>query len=83
VEHHRQQIASEYLVRDFGHLLEHGADVEDRGNRTQELYRTLDVRRVLSISHGWNPTPAPGRITPTAPLTFAALTAFKLLAEVA
>jgi hypothetical protein len=55
VEHHRQEIVSEYLVRDFGHLWEYGADVKNRGNRTQQLDRALEVGLILGIGHGWNP----------------------------
>ncbi len=49
VEHHRQQIVRQYLVRDLGNLWEDGADVEDARDRAQELHRAFDAGRTGAI----------------------------------
>ena len=64
VEHHRQQIVREHLVRDLGYLWKHVPDVEHGGDCPQQLYGVVDGGSAVSGRHGQNPVPAPGRKRP-------------------
>ena len=52
VERHGHAIVREHLVGDFRHAREHRADVEDAGDRAQELDRALEVGRPVTFERG-------------------------------
>jgi hypothetical protein len=49
VERHRQQVVRQHFVRDFRHTREHGADIEDAGDRPQQLDRAFEVRGAIAF----------------------------------
>jgi hypothetical protein len=52
VEHHRQQIVRQHFVRDLRNPREHGADVEDVGDRPQQFHRGFDARCARPLDRG-------------------------------
>ena len=52
VERHREAIVRQYFVRDFRYLRKHRADVEDAGDRAQQLHGIFQVGGAVPFESG-------------------------------